>query len=224
MNMKLGHHSSLSEALNEPEKQAKECSSGWSERSERNPGGVRHRTHRARFSGRQKVGLFSLVLALGPTSCSRGANPGSTNWPPLASPAPISSSGQVVKVSSSPVAIKQNVSAQAVVTLTISPGFHINANPATFPYLIATELQPGKLDGITSDKPVYPSPMTRKFQFAERPLAVYEDDAVIKLPLRTTLASQGQSLMPIKVRVQACDHEKCFPPVTIETSIPVKLN
>jgi hypothetical protein len=170
---------------------------------------------------RLTICLLTTVLFAG---CSHGTNTGSTHSPPLASPEPISSSAQVVKISSSPITIKQNGSADAVVTVTISPGFHINANPATFPYLIATELQPGKLDGITSDKPVYPSPMTRKFQFAERPLAVYEGDAVIKLPLRTTLASPGQSLMPIKVRVQACDHEKCFPPVTIESSIPVKLN
>jgi len=169
--------------------------------------------------------LVAICLLIGTLAygCSPGPKSGS-NLPPLASPVPVSSSTQVVKLASSPLTITRNGSAEAVVTLTITPGYHINANPASFPYLIATELQPGKLDGITPGKPVYPSPVTRKFEFAEEPLAVYEGEALIKLPLRAASPAQDQFLMPIKVRVQACDNEKCFPPAMIESSIPVKLN
>jgi hypothetical protein len=166
----------------------------------------------------------TLVLCLTLAGCSH-ANIVSTHSPPLASPEPISSSAQVVKISSSPVAIPSNGSAEAVVTLSISPGFHINANPATFPYLIATELQ--KIsdpdDSITAGKPVYPPAVKRKFQFANEPLAVYEGDVSIKLPLRVRGSARSYPIS-IEVRVQACDNEKCFPPVTIESSIPVKLN
>src|SRR6185436_4662435 len=81
---------------------------------------------------------------------------------PVASSSPtpatreISSSDQVVKVVSHFI---PSASPPANVELVISPGFHVNANPATFSYLIATEVQPGKVDGITiGDKLVYPPP------------------------------------------------------------------
>jgi hypothetical protein len=111
-----------------------------------------------------------------------------------------------------------------VIALSISPGFHINANPATFPYLIATEVTANKLEGINIGAPVYPAAVKRKFQFAEQPLAVYEGEASIKLNLRAEAnAATGRKSLPINVRVQACDEEQCFPPATINTTIPVTL-
>jgi hypothetical protein len=104
--------------------------------------------------------------------------------------------------------------------LSISPGYHVNANPATFPYLIATQVTPGAVEGITSDKPVYPPAEKKKFAFAEEPLAVYEGQAQIKLPLRADAKSKGPVTVPIDVRVQACDQEKCFPPDTLHLTIP----
>src|SRR5712671_5466590 len=81
-------------------------------------------------------GLASLA------SCNRDRRSDSGGNPPTSSPASagISSSAQVVKVSTTPATITPDGSADAAVTLSISPGFHINANPATFPYLIATEV------------------------------------------------------------------------------------
>ena len=111
-----------------------------------------------------------------------------------------------------------------MIELSISPGFHINANPATFPYLIATEVLPGQADRITTEQPVYPSAVKRKFEFAEQPLDVYERDAQIKLLLHIDKATKGPHSLPIKVRVQACDDEKCYPPATLEGSIPVTVN
>ena len=112
----------------------------------------------------------------------------------------------------------------AVIALSISPGFHINANPATFSYLIATEVTANKLEGINIGAPVYPAAVERKFQFAEKPLAVYEGEASIKLNLRAEAnATTGRKSLPINVRVQACDEEQCFPPATINTTIPVTL-
>jgi len=166
--------------------------------------------------------LLIFVLA----GCSSGIHSATGGWPPTStsSPAAISSSAQVVKVSTSPVSIPANASADAVVTLSISPGFHINANPATFPYLIATELVADKTEGISASKPIYPAAEKKKFEFAEQPLAVYERETQIKLPLRAQNNSvKGVRLLPIHVRVQACDNEKCYPPVTLDAMIPVEV-
>jgi hypothetical protein len=136
-----------------------------------------------------------------------------------------------VKITAAPVSISSGGSAEAVVTLSISPGFHINANPATFPYLIATELKaiPEPDNPIATETPVYPSPVKKKFVFADQPLAVYEGDAIIRLPLH--FASAGKSYVrvtsgahlsqPITLTVQACDEEKCYPPATLNSTISV---
>lgn len=137
---------------------------------------------------------------------------------------PVSSSAQVVKATAVPVNISQSSGADAMIALSISPGFHINANPATFSYLIATEVTAGKLEGIITGTPVYPAAVKRKFQFAEQPLAVYEGELSIKLNLRAEAnATPGRKSLPVNVRVQACDEEQCFPPATINTTIPVTL-
>jgi predicted component of type VI protein secretion system len=156
-----------------------------------------------------------LVLIVALAAC-RGSGTNSK------SPAVISLSSDVVKISPSAVQIPGNGSADAHVTLSISPGFHVNANPATFPYLIATELTASKVEGIAVGSPGYPAAQKKKFQFAEEPLSVYEGEIPIKLNLRAEAnATAGTRSLPVKVRVQACDEEQCFPPATINTTIAV---
>lgn len=106
--------------------------------------------------------------------------------------------------------------------LSIAPGYHINANPATFSYLIPTAVNPGKADGIVAGKAAYPVAQKKKFQFADEPLAVYEGEVQIKLSLRVEAnANKGVRSLPIDVRVQACDSEKCYAPDTLKATIAV---
>jgi predicted component of type VI protein secretion system len=171
--------------------------------------------------------VFALAVLAG---CSRGISTGSPSSQPSSfsfsspTPAGISSSAQVVKVNPLPVEITRAGSTDATVKLLISPGFHVNANPATFSYLIATEVSPGKVEGISVGAPAYPAAEKKKFQFAEQPLAVYEGEVPIKLSLRAEKnAAAGPRSLPITVRVQACDNEKCFPPATVDATIPVEV-
>lgn len=171
--------------------------------------------------------LFGVVVIA--ASCKRNgggitAVPG--GYPPSsATPMEVSNSAQVVKVTGAPTEIVRGSSADAVVRISISPGYHVNANPATYPYLIATEITADRVEGISASKPKYPAAKTQKFQFAEEPLAVYEGDIEIKLPLKAGVekVAPGQRSLPITVRVQACDTEKCFPPATLASNIPVEL-
>jgi hypothetical protein len=140
---------------------------------------------------------------------------------PVAPVAPkdIASSDQVVKAFSHFI---PSASPPANIELVISPGFHINANPATFPYLIATEVQPGKVEGIkVADKLTYPPPKMETFAFAEQPLAVYEGSVNIPIPLTADASAQGQRTIPFKIRVQACDSQQCYPPATLDASLPI---
>ena len=140
---------------------------------------------------------------------------------PVAPVAPkeIASSDQVVKAFSHFI---PSASPPASIELVISPGFHINANPATFPYLIATEVQPGQADGITVvGKLAYPLPKMETFAFADQPLAVYEGNVTIPIPLAADAGARGQRTLPFKIRVQACDSQQCYPPATLDASLPI---
>ena len=169
------------------------------------------------------VALY-LALAFVLEGCTQGIHSGTGGWPPASStsPAGISSSANVVKVRAADLSIPAGGNADATVMLSISPGYHINANPATFPYLIATAVNPGKAEGIIAGTPIYPIAQKKKFQFAEEPLAVYEGEAQIRLPLRVEAnAGKGARSLPIELTVQACDTEKCYAPDTLKTSITV---
>jgi hypothetical protein len=192
------------------------------------------------MAGKRLLVLTTLVLLL--AGCNR--NPGGgissgTGGFPASSPQPaeISSSSQVVKVEPVSIKIPEGGSADATVKLTILPGYHVNANPATFPYLIPTAVeQASDPNGlcVTVGKPSYPAASKTKFDFEEEPLAVYEGVIEIKVPLRlpkqsergcNTYPAKGtHASLPIRTTIQACDHEKCFPPAKIDATIPVEVN
>lgn len=169
--------------------------------------------------------LVCAAVALFTASCAgqQGANE-TKPAADKASPATVRTSADVVKVGASAVDLSAGGSGELSIPVSIQPGYHINANPATFDYLIATELTVDKSDGITFGKPVYPASEKRKFQFAEQPLAVYEGNVQIKVPLQAAAgAARGKRTLALHLRVQACDEEKCFPPATLQGAPAVEL-
>jgi Thiol:disulfide interchange protein DsbD, N-terminal len=136
----------------------------------------------------------------------------------------VRTSADVVKVNASGLDMSSGSSAELAIPISIQTGYHVNANPATFDYLIATEVTVDKLDGLTFGKPIYPAAEKRKFQFAEQPLAVYEGNVQIKLPIQAApSAAKGKRSLALHVRVQACDEEKCFPPDTLRAAAVIDL-
>lgn len=133
----------------------------------------------------------------------------------------VRSSADVVTIGGTGTAISGPNDGEAMVLLNIEPGYHVNANPATYPYLIATEVIPDRVEGLDVGKVIYPPAKKQKFEFAEEQLAVYEGQVEVKLPFK--VAGKGSRTLPLKVRVQACDHEKCFPPATLNTSVAVEV-
>ena len=131
----------------------------------------------------------------------------------------------VVRAEVARVEVRAGGSAEAEVWLRIAPGYHINANPPTHKYLIATQLDVAHDGGITAGKPVYPQPLSKRFAFDPSPLAVYETEAKIRLPLSvSSIAAKGEQSLAARLRVQPCDEQACYPPRTIETSIPLRIN
>lgn len=108
------------------------------------------------------------------------------------------------------------------VSVSVQNGYHINANPATYSYLKATELSVQTGDGVSVGLISYPTPITKKFSFAEKLLAVYEDDATIKVTLNAESSTlKGERGLPATLNVQACDNQVCYPPGVIDFFLPV---
>ncbi len=129
-----------------------------------------------------------------------------------------------VQVAAEQVRLAPGMSGEAVVRLTIAKPLHVNANPATHSYLIPTQLtvQSAATEGITAGAPAYPEAVERKFAFDESLLRVYEGTAEIKLPLNVAKdAPHGERALSVRVRVQPCDDEVCYPPRTLEATITV---
>jgi DsbC/DsbD-like thiol-disulfide interchange protein len=167
------------------------------------------------------------MLAFIGAACSN-TNPNSaatSSDAPAASPTTkrITSEG-VVKVLAQRVEIPVGGSGEATVSITIEKGYHVNANPPTFPYLKATTLELKPAEGLTVGSIVYPKATDKKFPFAEKPLAVYEDEVEVKALLKAEkTASVGQQSIPATLRIQACDDQVCYPPGTLEVAIPVSV-
>ena len=192
---------------------------------------------RARFSGRQRflspakavskdirdtllkttAQLIVVVTAISLLACSRSSqNEGSVQS--SRRPTEVKSSADAVSLGGTGSATTGSTG-EANVLLVVHDGYHVNANPATFSYLIATEVTTDKVDGLEFGKPIYPPAEKRKFEFSEAPLAVYQGQVEIKLPFTAT--TKGERSVPYHVRVQACDNEKCFPPATLNGSTSV---
>jgi len=89
-------------------------------------------------------------------------------------------------------------------TLTIAPGWHINANPASESYLVATE--------VTAEGPAlrnlrYPEPGEMNLAAVDHPLAAYAGTVEIT-------GEVGPGTGRLLLTYQPCDATRCLPPVT----------
>ncbi len=170
--------------------------------------------------------LILLVLTATLLAACSGGQPTTNGGPatPGTSPAQVSSSADVVQASTTATSVNAGQSVNATIKLSIKSGFHVNANPPTFSYLIPTQVTAATVDSVTVGKPVYPSAVKKKFQFADQPLAVYEGEALVTLPINVaSAAAKGPRSLPITVRVQACDEQQCFPPATLNTTLQIEV-
>ena len=162
--------------------------------------------------------IIFLTLCLLVVGCNKSEPPANTE-----TKAAVTSTG-VVKVTPLETNITRGESGDAIVRLKIDHGYHVNANPPSFSYLIPTQLELTPADGITVESISYPSPLTRKFSFSEQALAVYEGEADVKVRLNAAKsATAGVRNLSAKLRVQACDDQICYAPGSIDLTLPVSI-
>jgi hypothetical protein len=105
---------------------------------------------------------------------------------------------------------------QIAVVMKIRPGFHVNAREKSEEYLIATDLKAELPVGFSNGEVSYPKGKLENFSFSKKPLNVYQDTVILRLPV-TALANAplGEQHIALKLRYQACSTELCLPPATL---------
>jgi len=174
-----------------------------------------------------RITNLCLLLLLVMAACSEPgqnfANRSATT-PGASSTAQMITSESVVVAAAQPVEIRAGGSAEASVRVTIQNGYHINANPPTYSYLKATELEITPTQGVLVGPVTYPKPHDKKFSFAEKPLRVYEGETLLKATLKADKSTpRGERSVPARLRIQACDDQVCYPPGILDLTIPVSI-
>jgi uncharacterized protein YyaL (SSP411 family) len=103
------------------------------------------------------------------------------------------------------------------ITLVVDKGYHINANPASFEYLIPTRLA---IEGLTNFRVTYPDATVIKPKFAPDGLKVYQGRVTLSATAPRGSVVRGKAVVG-EIMVQACKEEICLPPATLPVAIAI---
>jgi DsbC/DsbD-like thiol-disulfide interchange protein len=118
-----------------------------------------------------------------------------------------------VKVKSNKT-LNKNDTINVDVVLNIKDGWHINANKPLDDYLTATVLSLKDTSNIHIAGLEYPVPILTKLNFSQTQLALYEDQATIKLKLKVKKSFKKSKLkLNGTVQYQPCNDQTCLFPV-----------
>jgi uncharacterized protein YyaL (SSP411 family) len=109
------------------------------------------------------------------------------------------------------------------IDLTIRPGWHINAHETLQDDLIPTVVELGA--GVPEWRPgelSYPQPILKTLNFQRQVLALYEGNVRITMNLQQTGPNgDGRRILPVTLRLQACDESVCLPPERRILKVPM---
>lgn len=108
--------------------------------------------------------------------------------------------------------------------MTVLNGYHVNSNTPSEEYLIPLKLTwtaPGALQG---GEITYPKPSLEKYEFSEKPISVYTGsfDLVAHFKVAAS-APAGPGVAAGKLKYQACSNKACYPPKTVDVTLPYQI-
>jgi hypothetical protein len=128
----------------------------------------------------------------------------------------------VVSVRADPVEIRPGHRADARLEVTVAEGFHVQANPASEPYLIALRLELGDVPGLKTGAPVYPPGKAHRLRGASSDLSTYEGTLGIRVPLEAAPElPTGETALEGRLHYQACDARVCLRPSSVSFRLRV---
>ena len=133
---------------------------------------------------------------------------------PLALPA----QNDVLKVAAAgPLAGKRGEALQIKTNLQLQGGYHLNSHKPEDAYLIPLRLT-WDANMVETVSVQFPEPKREKYAFSEKLVSVFTGDFAISSTVKPKVA--GFTVLTGKLRYQACNHNACLPPKTIDIKIP----
>ncbi len=109
------------------------------------------------------------------------------------------------------------------VEISVDPGWHVNTDDPgdefSWPTTVEFELPDGWLNPIVS----YPGGDALEFEFAETPIMVWDETAVIVASLAVPETAAGDLRLRVSVTAQACNNTQCLPPETVRTGVDITI-
>ena len=156
--------------------------------------------------------LAALLTAL-PAHAQLGAGPGASNIP---------DAKELVTVTPQPVTIPSGTRGEVRVTIRVREGWHVNANPPSNDYMIATEVTLTQAGGLNPEKAKYPPGRKQKLSFEEKPLSVYDQEFEVRVPIVAVAGtSPGKTTLKGQLGFQACNDQVCLAPTQVPFEIEV---
>ena len=119
----------------------------------------------------------------------------------------------------------RNATVQAKIPITVMGGFHVNSNKPSEEYLIPLKLTWTSAGALQPGAVVYPKPSLEKYEFAEKPLSVLTGSFDLLATFKVAAdAAAGPGAASGKLRYQACNNRACFPPKTVDVTIPYQVH
>jgi cytochrome c biogenesis DsbD-like protein len=124
--------------------------------------------------------------------------------------------GSLKKVEAKPAA-----TLEVKIPVLLQPGYHVNSNTPSEAYLIPLRLT-WERGPLQAAEVVFPKPHMEKYEFSPNPLSVFTGDFELVTKFKVAAdAPNGPGMALGKLRYQACNHNSCLPPKTIEIRLPV---
>jgi thioredoxin:protein disulfide reductase len=120
--------------------------------------------------------------------------------------------------------VKRGRAVRGTVTMETPSGFHVNSNRPLEKFLIPTQLQIDGPNGVRVGPIVYPRAQLRSLRFSKNRVAVYEGSTTIRFIVTVPASFKAGSVeLKGRLRYQSCNDDVCFPPVTREFSLWLKV-
>jgi hypothetical protein len=122
------------------------------------------------------------------------------------------------------IAGKRSAAVQAKIPLVVQPGYHVNSNTPSDEYLIPLKLTWKNTGALEGGQVTYPKPSLEKYEFSEKPLSVYTGSFDLVANFKVAAgAPAGPGVAIGQLRYQACSDRACYPPKTIEVTVPYQV-
>jgi thiol:disulfide interchange protein DsbD len=105
----------------------------------------------------------------------------------------------------------------ATIRITVTDGFHVQANPAAKEFLIPLTLELTTEDDLKIGVVRYPKGLPYRIRGTEDDLMTYKGTFTVSVSIRAPAsAAEGRVMVHGKLRYQACDDRVCLRPAELE--------